>query len=171
MKTPVLRRALAMTALIAGVLVSGCQTKETSVVGDLTGAWRGKVQGKSGALAEMKDLEFMYVFHADGTMTESSNYDSAPPCPPAYGVWRKVGATQYEARYEFFTGNPPANFDEIAKGGGWTPGGHGVLTEKITLSEDGNSFTSTLRLELFDRQGKSAEGGGKATGQAKRMGF
>ena len=36
-------------------------------------------------LAAMKNLEFMYVFDADGTMTESSNYDSFPPGPPAYG--------------------------------------------------------------------------------------
>jgi hypothetical protein len=118
MKTPLLRCVLVMAVLLTGMLVSGCQTKETAVVGDLTGAWLGKVQGKSGALAAMKGLEFMYVFHADGTMTESSNYDAAPPCPPAYGVWRKIGATQYEARYEFFTGNPPVSFDEIAKGGG-----------------------------------------------------
>jgi hypothetical protein len=46
-----------------------------------------------------------------------------------------------------------------------------VLTEKITLAEDGNSFTSALRLELFDQRGKAAEGGGRATGQAGRMKF
>ncbi len=43
-----------------------------------------------------KDLEFMYVFHADGTMTESSNYDAFPPGPPAYGVWRNSGRRQYD---------------------------------------------------------------------------
>ena len=149
----------------------GCQTKETTAVGDLTGVWRGNVQGKSGALAAMRGLEFMYAFHADGTMTESSNYDASPPCPPAYGVWRKMGARQFGAKYEFFTGNPPASFDDIAKGGGWAPGGRGVLTEKITLSSDENSFISALRLELFDPQGKPAEGGGQATALAERMKF
>ena len=38
----------------------------------------------------MKDLEFMYVFNVGGTMTASSNYDGAPPVPPAYGVWRRA---------------------------------------------------------------------------------
>ena len=41
-------------------------------------------------LEETKDLEFMYAFNVSGTMTESSNYDAAPPVPPAYGVWKKV---------------------------------------------------------------------------------
>jgi hypothetical protein len=167
-----MKKSLLMVPVFLAVFfAAGCQTKETTVVGDLTGTWRGKVQGKSGALAAMKGLEFMYVFHADGTMTESSNYDASPPCPPAYGVWRKVGVRQFEAKYEFFTGNPPASFDEIAKGGGWAPGGRGVLTEKFTLSAAGNAFASTIRLELFDPQGKPAEGGGDATAQAERMKF
>jgi hypothetical protein len=53
----------------------------------------------------------------------------------------------------------------IAKGGGWSPGGHGVLREKITLAEDGNTFASTLLLALFDMKGQPVEGGGEATGK------
>jgi hypothetical protein len=40
----------------------------------------------------------MYVFNTGGTMTESSNYDGAPPVPPAYGVWRSVGPNEFEAK-------------------------------------------------------------------------
>ena len=65
----------------------------------------------------------MYVFNLGGTMTESSNYDASPPVPPAYGIWRKVGPRQFEAKYEFYVTKPPAAFEEIAKGGGWGPGG------------------------------------------------
>jgi hypothetical protein len=137
----------------------------------LAGAWRGKVPGTSGLLASMKGLEFMYVFNADGTMTESSNYDAFPPGPPAYGVWRSVGPRQYEAKYAVFQTKPVAILDEIAKGGGWVPNGHGVLTQKITLSEDGNAFESTLRFDLFDPQGKPVEGGGEATGHGERIKF
>ena len=79
----------------------------------------------------------MYVFNAGGTMTESSNYDGAPPVPPAYGVWRKVGSRQYELKYAFYVTKAPATFDDIAKGGGWSPAGMGVFTEKITLADDG----------------------------------
>jgi len=41
-----------------------------------------KFQARSGWLASMKGLEFMYVFNADGTMTESSNYDAFLPGRP-----------------------------------------------------------------------------------------
>src|SRR6476660_1278974 len=68
---------------------------------DLMGEWRAQLQFSSGAFASIKDLEFMYSFNQGGTMTESSNYDASPPVPPAYGIWRKVGDRQYEAKYEF----------------------------------------------------------------------
>lgn len=48
----------------------------------LTGAWRASIQFSSGAFSGIKDLEFLYVFNAGGTLTESSNYDGAPPVPP-----------------------------------------------------------------------------------------
>ena len=65
-------------------------------------------------------------------MTESSNYDASPPVPPAYGIWRKVGAREFEAKYEFYVTKAPAAFEEIAKGGGWGPAGRGVFVERIT---------------------------------------
>ena len=104
-------------------------------------------------------------------MTESSNYDGAPPVPPAYGLWKGTGPRQFEARYEFYVTRSPAAFDDIAKGGGWNPNGRGVLTERLTLSEDHRSFTSTLELNIFDQAGKPAEGGGRGTGSGHRMRF
>jgi hypothetical protein len=75
---------------------------------DLAGEWRAQLQFISGAFASIKDLEFMYVFNSGGTMTESSNYDASPPVPPAYGIWRKVGAKEFEAKYEFYVTKAPA---------------------------------------------------------------
>ena len=137
----------------------------------LVGAWRSQVRASSGVLTEMKDLEFMYVFNGGGTMTESSNYDGAPPGPPAYGVWRKTAPRNFEARYTFYVTKSPGAFEEITKGGGWTPNGYGVLTEKIAVADDGKSYASTLVYSLFDNAGKPAEGGGEATGAGTRMGF
>jgi len=90
--------------LSVGLLITGCtastsQTNKDSEKDNLVGAWQGKVQFKNGPYAAIKDLEFMYVFNVGGTMTESSNYDAAPPVPPAYGVWRKTGPHQFEAKY------------------------------------------------------------------------
>ena len=138
---------------------------------DFVGEWRAKLQFTSGAFAPIKDLEFMYVFNQGGTMTESSNYDASPPVPPAYGIWRKVGAREYEAKYEFYVTKPPATFNEIAKAGGWGPAGRGVFLERITLSEDGGSFTSKIKYDQFDTAGKPAEGGGEATGQGVKLTF
>ena len=137
----------------------------------LAGAWRAQIRFSGGALAEMKDLEFMYVFNVGGTMTESSNYDAAPPVPPAYGAWRKSGPGQFEARYAFYVTKAPGTFEDITKGGGWSPAGHGILTEKITLADDGKSYKSTITYAAFDQSGKPVEGGGEGSGAGVRMGF
>ena len=143
----------------------------TAAATDLQGEWRATLQFSTGAFAPIKDLEFMYVFNQGGTMTESSNYDASPPVPPAYGIWRKVGDGKFEAKYEFYVTKAPAKFEEIAKGGGWAPAGRGVFVEQITVSADGNSYTSTIKYDQFDAAGKPAEGGGEATGKGVRLVF
>src|SRR5262245_37024143 len=161
-----IRGLSARTPILATfVLLAGC----AQPVPPLVGAWRSRVQFEDGAYAAIRDLEFMYVYNAGGTMTESSNYDAAPPVPPAYGVWRESGKNTYTARYEYYATQPapPAQF---GGGAGWLPAGHGVLTETITLAADGQSYTSTLRFEIFDAKGKPAEGGGTAKVQAVRIG-
>lgn len=153
------------------LLAAACQQETVPPsIAPLTGGWRSSVQFETGAFAPIKDLRFMYVFHADGTLTESSNYDAAPPVPPAYGVWRKTAPNEYEAKYEFFA-TAPSDPESFEKGGGWLPAGHGVLTEKITIAPDGRSFTSRIEYEAFDNSGKPIEGGGTATGKGTRISF
>ena len=171
MKKHILMPRLFTAALALSIFTNGCQRAPGVADAGLAGAWRGKVPGTSGWLASMKGLEFMYVFNTDSTMIESSNYDASPPGPPAYGVWRNVGKGHYEAKYVVFLTKPVAILDEIAKGGGWVPNGHGVLTQDITLSGDGNTFESTIRFDLFDPEGKPVEGGGEATGHGDRIRF
>jgi hypothetical protein len=137
----------------------------------LVGAWRSNVQFSGGVFAPIRGLEFMYVFNAGGTLTESSNYDASPPAPPAYGVWRQTGAGRFEAKYTFFTTNPPPSLLSLATGGGWGPAGSGTLIEQITVAADGRSYDSKMTLELFDVAGKQVAGGGEATVHATRVGF
>ncbi|HET7497389.1 MAG TPA: hypothetical protein VFM00_03745 [Candidatus Eisenbacteria bacterium] len=153
--------------LICAVSLAGCSPGGASRTA-LVGAWRSSVQFDTGAFATIKDLEFMYVFHDDGTLTESSNYDAAPPVPPAYGVWRTIRPNEFEARYEFYATSPSAP-DAFKTGAGWLPSGRGVLTERIRLSDDGASFTSTIQYQALDRAGKPAEGGGTAKGRGAKM--
>lgn len=162
--------------LFATLLFTSCRqasdnSKRTDLFPSLAGAWKEKLQFQTGAFTEIKDLEFMYVFNAGGTMTESSNYDAAPPVPPAYGIWRHVGGNEYEAKYEFYITRIPSQAESTSSSGGWLPAGHGVFTEKITLSPDENSFTSTIRYEVFDQPGKPTPGGGEAKGQGLRLQF
>jgi hypothetical protein len=163
-------RASVLLTLIAMMAIAACDAAPASKPAALIGAWRSSLQFESGAFAAVKDLEFMYVFNAGGTLTESSNYDGAPPVPPAYGVWREVGPNEFEAKYEFFS-TAPSVPEAFAKGAGWLPAGRGVITERITLAADGQSFTSTIRYDAFDLKGKPVEGGGKARGRATRIQF
>jgi len=160
-----------LTALTLTVVGCTAVDRNRAEGPDLVGAWRAKIQFASGAFAGMEDLEFLYVFNAGGTMTESSNYDAAPPVAPAYGTWREVGPGQFEAKYLFFITKPPARLGEITGGGGWPPSGYGVFTERIRLAEDGRSYSSTIVYEAFDPGGRAVAGGGTATGQALRIGF
>ena len=157
--------------LTVGLLWSGCGRPRSEEPAPLVGAWRSTVRFKTGAFAGIEDLEFLYVFNAGGTLTESSNYDGAPPVPPAYGTWRPVGANEYEAKYEFFATAPPSSFDVLKNGGGWLPAGRGILTERITLSSDSQTFASTIRYEALDSKGNPAEGGGEAEGRAEKIRF
>lgn len=179
-----LARTSSRTACMAALsLLAGC-TKSSApdpaqtaaiptptIAAPLIGAWESRLQFSSGAFATIKDLRFLYAFNEGGTMTESSNYDGAPPVPPAYGVWRQVGANKFEARYVFYMTKPPAAFQGITSGGGWLPTGHGVLTERITTVADGGSFESTITYEAFDMAGKPAQGGGVATAHGARISF
>jgi hypothetical protein len=169
-------RRVTTIGLVVALAATGC-ISDAAHVGkpaegaDLAGAWRSTLQFKDGAFASIKDLEFMYVFNLGGTMTESSNYDGAPPVPPAYGVWRRLGPGEFEAKYEYYATKSPTRVEEITGGGGWLPSGRGVFIERIVVSADGRSFTSTITYDALDLAGKPAQGGGKAEGRGVRIAF
>jgi hypothetical protein len=161
----------AITAL-AFASLAGCTPAAGPAPGPaLAGAWESQVRFSGGVLAPVKDLAFLYVFNAGGTLTESSNYDASPPVPPAYGEWRATAPGRFEARYTFFTTSAPADAKAFAPGSGWPPAGSGVLTERITMAADGRSYDSSIKLEMFDMAGKPVAGGGEATAHGTRVGF
>ena len=171
-----IRRALLLVALATAVITAACAKDQSS--GDtapseatLVGAWRSKIVFQNGALAGVKDLEFMYAYNAGGTMTESSNYDEAAnSSPPAYGIWKQISPRTFQTNYVFFTTKEPASGAGSPKGD-WWPAGHGVLTETITLSADGQTYTSTIKLATFDTNGAPVAGAGEGTGAGKRIVF
>ena len=174
----IFRARYALLVLPGVLILAGCgnspstQTAVSADRGNLVGAWRSKIVFQSGPLAEMKGLEFLYAYNAGGTMTESSNYDEAAnSSPPAYGVWKPTGPRTFETKCVFYTTRAPEPGDGAAPGSDWWPAGHGVLTEDITLSDDGQTYTSAIKLATFDRAGMSVAGDGKGTGAGTRIVF
>lgn len=167
-----------LLALVAALHLSGCGNRPSPPKGtsadrdQLVGAWRSKVVFRTGPLAGMKGLEFLYAYNAGGTMTESSNYDEAAnSSPPAYGVWKQLDPRRFEAKYVFYTTRAPGPGDGAPNGSDWWPAGHGVLTETITLSEDGQTYASTIRLATYDRENVRIAGDGEGTGAGTRIVF
>ncbi len=150
-------------AFVLVPLLAGCASDP------LVGAWQSRVTATEGYVSTLKDLEFSYVFNQGGTMTESSNYDDAPPVPPAYGLWRSLGSGVYEAKYLFYATQPPEKVEQLLQG--WGPAGHGEIIERIHLSHGRKSFESTMTLQLFDQSGHVVPGGGAARGRGTRIEF
>ena len=164
-------RGIVRTSVLTLLSLSAACTSDTATdSAPLIGAWRSRIEVQSGAFAEITDLQFMYVFNAGGTLTESSNYDGAPPVPPAYGVWRMIGPNEFEARYEFFSTAPSA-VDAFIKGAGWPPSGRGVFTERIEVSGDTRTFTSTIQYEIYGLHDEPLEGGVRAAERACALEF
>ena len=161
------KKLLGLTLVLALAGCSPPQARRHTPV--LVGAWRSTVHFDKGALASLADLQFLYVFNEGGTLTESSNYDAVPPVAPAYGVWKEVGPNEFEATYEFFVTKPPAHLDDLTTGGGWLPAGRGVLTERIKVTTDGNSFDSTIQYRPLDANGAPAPDAAAGRGQAIRI--
>ncbi len=175
MKRDLRTRLLLLSAV---VFIGGCsngpsaRARASGEHGGLVGAWRSKIVFKGGPLAGMKDLEFLLAYNAGGTMTESSNYDEAPnSSPPAYGIWKQSDPRTFETKYIFFTTRAPEPADSAPGSSDWWPAGHGVISETITLAEDGQTYTSTIKIALFDKTDTPIAGGGEGTAAGTRIGF
>lgn len=55
--------------------------------------------------------------------------------------------------------------------GGFPNTGYGVLSEKITLSDDGKAYSSTIKFNLFDQSGKQTLSNEEDTVEARLMEF
>jgi hypothetical protein len=51
------------------------------------------------------------------------------------------------------------------------PWGRGVFSEIITLSDDGETFSSVIEYEAFDKNGNPVDGGGIAIGKGVKLKF
>lgn len=170
------RFLLIVIILILALFIKGfgqqiSYAKDINTPDNIIGQWRSQIEFSTGVFASVKDLEFMYLFNYGGTMTESSNYDAAPPVPPAYGIWRKINSQKFAIKYEYYATKAPDNAKIEDIWGGWLPWGRGVFSEVITLSDDGEAFSSVIKYEVFDKNGNSVDGSGIGTGKGIKLKF
>ena len=88
------------------------------------------------------------VFHHDGTeiMNSSRPAQDGNFC---LGVWEHTSRLKYHVNHIAWQGNDPTN----APSGIGNPQGGAQLLEKITLNEDGDSYTGSFSLQAYDTSG------------------
>jgi hypothetical protein len=143
-----------------GILLAMGVTGPAGAQRGLEGAWRVQVTVESGPFRGSQ--QFLVMYSAGGGMVESSNFDEAPPVPPAYGSWVASGESGFRSTYVFFTTEA---VDRLDAGAGWEFSGSGKFRESITVGPSGNDYTSRLSYELYDTAdaplaGQSGEGYG-----------
>lgn len=64
-----------------------------------------------------------------------------------HGAWKKTGPRQYTVLLKYLQLNPAAGFGLFDS--------YGVVREVVTISKDGNSYTSSFETEIFHPDGTS----------------
>lgn len=110
----------------------------------LTGTWRVSIPTSAGGNPPFNAYQ---TFSDDGTFTEVSDLLTTQTESPAHGVWsgRK---SDYQLTFELFV------FDPETK----QPAGRVRVRNNITLSADGNSFTSDSVVDFITPDGMVIEG-------------
>ncbi len=91
------------------------------------------------------------VWHSDKTEIMNS---ARPPQDGNFclGVWQKTGARSYYLNHIPWLSNDTAN----APGGIGNPAGPTQITERVTISRDGNSYTGSFTLVAYNLDGTKA---------------
>jgi hypothetical protein len=87
----------------------------------------------------IKTLRAMNTFACGGTLIETGARATPNVSHFSHGTWRHIGGQNYSAVLRFFRFDNEGAIAEMQK-----------TTRHIELSEDGNEFTSTGSLEVFD---------------------
>lgn len=93
----------------------------------------------------------MVVWHSDGTEIMNSNRP-AQDGNYCLGVWEQTGKFKYFLNHLPWQGNDTAN----APNGIGNPTGGAQIIEKVTLSQDGNSYSGMFTLTAYNPDGTPA---------------
>jgi hypothetical protein len=147
------------------MLATTASAQNWDVANDLTGTWLANLQipgGTTAATAKPNEFPQMArlfqapntqaaftlveTFHSDGTYAEESLFDFIPPpqSTPGLGVWERTKGHVFAAtHYGVIIGSSSnADFQGTYR-----------TRQRLRLSRDGDSFTGTGRIEIFDPNG------------------
>ncbi|MGH8713916.1 MAG: hypothetical protein ACREYB_07920 [Casimicrobiaceae bacterium] len=132
----------ALGALLAQACTTSTSAQSNGGADPIEGLWNSQVtitNCQSGAV--MRQFQAMNLFMRGGTLADT---DVQPPSShgPAFGTWQNSGAAQYSSVFQLFRYNPDGSF-----------AGANRVTRTITLATDGNSFTSTIAVDVDDPTG------------------
>jgi hypothetical protein len=105
----------------------------------------------------IKTFRAISTFGGGGTLMEVGANDGSPFGSLGQGLWRHTGETNYAAVFRLFRFNHDGTFAGIEK-----------VTRNIQLSDDGNEFTATAFIEVFDMEDRLIETN-CATASARRL--
>lgn len=124
----------------------------------LVGSWDVKVTIRDCQTgAEFFSFPAMNTYNQGGTMQESDLGGPGLVRLNGHGVWERQTGRQYSAAFRFLNFNPDRTF-----------AGTNVIRSSISLSQNGNEYTATDRVELIDANGNVIPLG-CATQTAKRF--
>jgi hypothetical protein len=109
----------------------------------LEGAWRVQLTIRDCQTgATLRTFPALFTFAKGGTLTATTAGQSPALFTPNLGVWRHANDHSYSAVSEAFVFSPAGAWIQTHR-----------LTRAIEISDDGNDFTDTVALEIFDTNG------------------
>ena len=133
---------LLLLVLFAAALIAFAPTAASAQSATLTGAWSANFVDPNGQFT----LPALINFHSDGTLvdTDGGELSGAPGLfiSPGLGAWRPLAGSKYEMTFQSIVVNPDGSLFAT-----------GTITQILTLSDDGNSFTGTGVYSFIDTQG------------------
>jgi hypothetical protein len=129
------------------VLGSGLTAKAQSEDADshngLEGTWRVQVTVRDCQTGQaLRTFPARFTFAEGGTLTVTTAGQPPSLSTPGLGVWRHTDGHTYGAVSEAFVFSSTGTWTQTHK-----------LTRVIEIGDDGNEFTDTIALEIFDTNG------------------
>ncbi|HEY5366263.1 MAG TPA: hypothetical protein VIL19_07290 [Casimicrobiaceae bacterium] len=133
--------ATALLAVALALLAEACTSSTSAQSGTskdpIEGLWNSQVtitNCQTGVV--MRQFQAMNLFIEGGTLVDT-DVQPATAHGPAFGTWKTLGGGGYASVFQFFRYNPDGSY-----------AGANRVTRNISISADGNAFTSTLSIDV-----------------------